>query len=72
MVHRTGDETRDELARCRSPRSKLTAVCFVCSKLGVPVSLEINIETKFTGDHEHGFNTIAEIQVPIQNSKTKW
>ena len=27
----------------------------------VPVSVEINIETKFTGDHEHGFNTIAEI-----------
>lgn len=27
----------------------------------VPVTLEVNIETKFTGDHEHGFNTIAEI-----------
>ena len=27
----------------------------------VPASVEINIETKFTGDHEHGFNTIAEI-----------
>jgi len=27
----------------------------------VPVTLEINIETKFTGDHEHGFNTVAEI-----------
>jgi hypothetical protein len=27
----------------------------------VPVTLEINIETKFTGDHEHGFDTIAEI-----------
>ena len=27
----------------------------------VPVSLEINIETRFTGDHEHGFNTVAEI-----------
>jgi carboxypeptidase Q len=27
----------------------------------VPVTLELNIETKFTGDHEHGFNTIAEI-----------
>jgi carboxypeptidase Q len=27
----------------------------------VPVSLELNIETKFTGDHEHGFDTVAEI-----------
>ncbi|MGA8938333.1 MAG: M20/M25/M40 family metallo-hydrolase [Acidobacteriaceae bacterium] len=27
----------------------------------VPVTVEVNIETKFTGDHQHGFNTIAEI-----------
>ncbi len=27
----------------------------------VPVQLELNIETKFTGDHEHGFDTVAEI-----------
>jgi carboxypeptidase Q len=27
----------------------------------VPVTVEINIQTAFTGDHEHGFNTIAEI-----------
>jgi carboxypeptidase Q len=27
----------------------------------VPVTLEVNIQTGFTGDHEHGFNTIAEI-----------
>jgi carboxypeptidase Q len=27
----------------------------------VPVSIEMNVETKFTGDHEHGFNTVAEI-----------
>jgi carboxypeptidase Q len=27
----------------------------------VPVSMEMNVETKFTGDHEHGFDTIAEI-----------
>jgi len=27
----------------------------------VPVSVEIDVETKFTGDHEHGFNTVAEI-----------
>jgi carboxypeptidase Q len=30
-------------------------------KARVPVSVEMNIDTKFTGDHEHGFNTIAEI-----------
>ncbi len=27
----------------------------------VPVTLEANVDVKFTGDHEHGFNTIAEI-----------
>jgi hypothetical protein len=27
----------------------------------VPVTVEVNIDTKFTGDHEHGFNTVAEI-----------
>jgi carboxypeptidase Q len=27
----------------------------------VPVSLEMNVETRFTGDHEHGFDTVAEI-----------
>lgn len=30
-------------------------------KANVPVTLELNIETQFTGDHEHGFDTIAEI-----------
>jgi carboxypeptidase Q len=30
-------------------------------KASVPVTLEVNIDTKFTGDHEHGFDTIAEI-----------
>ena len=30
-------------------------------KAHVPVNVEMNIETKFTGDHEHGFDTIAEI-----------
>jgi carboxypeptidase Q len=30
-------------------------------KANVPVKLEVNIETQFTGDHEHGFNTVAEI-----------
>ena len=27
----------------------------------VPVSLEVDVETRFTGDHEHGFDTVAEI-----------
>jgi hypothetical protein len=27
----------------------------------VPVTVEMNIEAKFTGDHEHGFDTVAEI-----------
>ena len=30
-------------------------------KARVPVTLEMNIDTKFLGDHEHGFDTIAEI-----------
>jgi acetylornithine deacetylase/succinyl-diaminopimelate desuccinylase-like protein len=28
---------------------------------GVPASIEMNVDVNFTGDHEHGFNTIAEI-----------
>jgi carboxypeptidase Q len=27
----------------------------------VPVSIEMNVQTRFTGDHEHGFDTVAEI-----------
>ncbi len=27
----------------------------------VPVSVEIDIDTRFTGEHQHGYNTIAEI-----------
>ena len=27
----------------------------------VPVTIEMNVDVKFTGDHEHGFNTVAEI-----------
>jgi hypothetical protein len=27
----------------------------------VPVSVTVDIETRFTGDHEHGFDTVAEI-----------
>jgi len=30
-------------------------------KANVPVSIEMNIDAKFFGDHEHGFDTIAEI-----------
>jgi carboxypeptidase Q len=35
----------------------------------VPVSVEINIETKFTGEHEHGFDTVAEIPGTDPNLK---
>jgi carboxypeptidase Q len=31
------------------------------TKAKVPVSIEMDVETEFTGDHEHGFDTIAEI-----------
>jgi carboxypeptidase Q len=30
-------------------------------KANVPVNIEMNVDTKFTGDHQHGFDTIAEI-----------
>jgi Peptidase family M28 len=30
-------------------------------KAHVPVNIEMNVDTRFTGDHEHGFDTIAEI-----------
>ncbi|MBW4027673.1 MAG: M20/M25/M40 family metallo-hydrolase [Acidobacteria bacterium] len=30
-------------------------------KAHVPVTLQMDVETKFTGDHEHGFDTVAEI-----------
>jgi len=30
-------------------------------KASVPVNIELDVETQFTGDHEHGFDTIAEI-----------
>ncbi|ABF41041.1 peptidase M28 [Candidatus Koribacter versatilis Ellin345] len=30
-------------------------------KANVPVSIEMDVRTEFTGDHEHGFDTIAEI-----------
>lgn len=30
-------------------------------KANVPVTIEMDVETEFTGDHEHGFDTVAEI-----------
>jgi carboxypeptidase Q len=30
-------------------------------KANVPVTIEMDVDTEFTGDHEHGFDTIAEI-----------
>ena len=30
-------------------------------KANVPVTVEMDVESEFTGDHEHGFDTIAEI-----------
>ncbi len=30
-------------------------------KANVPVSIEMDVESEFSGDHEHGFDTIAEI-----------
>ena len=30
-------------------------------RANVPVTLEVNLETRFDGDHEHAFDTIAEI-----------
>ena len=38
-------------------------------KANVPVTLEVNIETEFGGEHEHGFDTIAEI--PGTDAKLK-
>jgi Peptidase family M28 len=35
----------------------------------VPVSIEMNVDVKFSGDHEHGFDTIAEI--PGTDAKLK-
>ena len=35
----------------------------------VPVSLQMDVETKFTGDHEHGYDTVAEIPGTDPNLK---
>lgn len=39
------------------------------TQANVPVQVEINIDTKFTGDHEHAYNTIAEIPGTDPNLK---
>ncbi len=31
------------------------------TQANAPVSVEIDVETKFTGEHEHGYDTVAEI-----------
>jgi len=31
------------------------------TQANVPVSVQIDVETKFTGEHEHAYNTVAEI-----------
>jgi carboxypeptidase Q len=38
-------------------------------KAKVPVSIEMNVDVKFTGDHEHGYDTIAEIPGTDPNLK---
>jgi hypothetical protein len=38
-------------------------------KARVPVSVEMSVDTKFTGDHEHGFDTVAEIPGTDPNLK---
>ena len=35
----------------------------------VPVKIEMDVETKFTGDHEHGYDTVAEIPGTDPNLK---
>jgi hypothetical protein len=38
-------------------------------KASVPVQVEMNVLTRFTGDHEHGFDTVAEISGTDPNLK---
>jgi hypothetical protein len=38
-------------------------------KANVPVSIEMNVDVKFTGDHEHGYDTLAEIPGTDPNLK---
>jgi hypothetical protein len=39
------------------------------TQANVPVKVEIDIETKFTGEHEHAYNTVAEIPGTDPNLK---
>ncbi len=39
------------------------------TQANVPVKVEINIDTKFTGEHEHAYNTVAEIPGTDPNLK---
>jgi carboxypeptidase Q len=39
------------------------------TQANVPTSVEIDVETKFTGEHEHGFDTVAEIPGSDPNLK---
>ena len=34
---------------------------FRLTQANAPVSVEVDVETKFTGEHEHGYDTVAEI-----------
>ena len=38
-------------------------------KANVPVTIEMDVETKFTGDHQHGYDTVAEIPGTDPNLK---
>jgi len=40
-------------------------------KANVPVTIEVNIDSQFTGDHEHGFDTVAEIPGTDSNLKNE-
>jgi len=40
------------------------------AKANVPVTVEMDVESEFTGDHEHGFDTVAEI--PGTDPKLKY
>jgi carboxypeptidase Q len=42
---------------------------FRLTQAHVPVSVEIDIETKFTGEHEHAYDTVAEIPGTDPNLK---
>jgi carboxypeptidase Q len=67
------DDNGANLSRTASQRSGAVAIpnavttvemygrMYRLLKANVPVKMEVNIETTFTGDHEHGFNTVAEI-----------